>query len=192
MWYGAPMLCPERNGAGITTINRLQTRNYPRLFFRRRPGRVKGEYVMEYGWLQTNENKQIMSDDLKAAFRDIFSEVSCSILLDEAATYIRHENGRLAHEEGKFDDCVIAAGLAIEAAVGMPEPGEVGVAKRKSPHAARLDAMEAPPGGHYDRFEEYMQGDYTTRDDPFSDLDPAGLPAGGEYSDIDGWGAHGN
>lgn len=186
-WYGNAMLCPERNGAGITTINRLETISYPAMFYRKRPGKVKGEYVMEYGWLQTNENKQLLSDELKRYFRDGFAEVPCQILLDEASTYIRNDDGRLGHEEGKFDDCVIAGGLAIQASVQMAVPYRIGVEQRLPDHAQRLERLEQSAHTYDDAFERNLAAEAYDRDKWWDD-EGIGMDRRGTVSDMDSMG----
>lgn len=118
-FYGNALVGPERNGAGITTVVKLQ-KIYSNLYYRRRPGRMKDEVVLEYGWLETEEAKQILADELKRHYREVFANVPCKYLLDESSTFIRHENGKLKHEEGKFDDCVIGAGIALQISASMP------------------------------------------------------------------------
>jgi len=140
--YNQAMIGVERNGAGITTVNYLKG-NYYNLFYRRRPGRLKDEYVNEYGWLETEENKQILADDLKRYFREIATRVPCAFLLDECSTFIRHENGRLAHEQGKLDDCVIAAGIALQVSAQLPAARDLTPRKESSPHAKRIDDLIA-------------------------------------------------
>lgn len=118
-YYNNAKLGPESNGAGITTIHTLRGK-YKNLYCVRKPGRIKGEIALRYGWLETTETKQVLTDDLKRYYREVFSEVPCAMLIDESSTFIRHENGKLAHEAGKLDDCVIAAGIAIQVSISMP------------------------------------------------------------------------
>ncbi len=156
-FYGHAMIGPERNGAGITTVIYLQA-NYDNLFFRQRPGKMKGQYVMEYGWLETEEAKQILSDGLKTHFRDVFQCVPCALLLDECSTYIRHDNGKLAHEDGKFDDCVIAAGITLQVSKLMPSVRDM-TPKEAIPWTdKRIDALYSGKTG--DDFEDYMVGHF--------------------------------
>lgn len=160
-YYNNAMICLERNGAGITAILTIQDK-YTNLFYRRKPGKMKGEFVLEYGWLQTNENKQILSDELKRHFRLVFSEVYCVHLIDEASTYIRHENGKLGHEEGKLDDCVIAAGLALQCSLMMNPVVEIKAKKKVNPYAARISELEEGDG---EDFERYIEHNYPTQQD---------------------------
>jgi hypothetical protein len=140
-YYGNAYIGPERTGAGITTVIALQKAKYPFLYFRQRPGSMKGEYVLEYGWPETNEQKQILADDLRRYMRDTMTDVPCALLLDECSTFIRHDNGRLAHEEGKLDDCVIAAGISIQVSQLMPTYENLKPGKRPSMYDKRLEQL---------------------------------------------------
>lgn len=150
-FYNTGMICPERNGAGITTILRMEN-VYPNIFYGKKPGKLKGEYILEYGWNQSEEKKQILAGDLKRYYRDVFHLVPCAILIDESSTFIRHENGKIAHEEGKLDDCVIAAGLAVQANFLMSELRDTRPGKRKSSYDRRIDRLEQ---GDKDSWAEY-------------------------------------
>lgn len=123
-YYNHAKLGPESNGAGITTIYTLRGK-YDNLYCVRKPGRIRGEIALRFGWLETAETKQVLADDLKRHYREVFSEVPCAILIDESSTFIRHQGGdksygTLSHESGKLDDCVIAAGIALQVSIAMP------------------------------------------------------------------------
>lgn len=152
-YYGNAYIAPERNGAGITTIQRLIEKYVSYLFYREVPGKIKGQYVNEYGWQETNANKHILAADLKTYFRTVFLDVPCGILLDECSTFIRHENGKLEHEEGKFDDCVIGAALAIQCDLMMPPVVPLKPEKRQSMFDKRIDALKR---GNTEDYEEYI------------------------------------
>ena len=121
-YYNDALIGPERNGPGITTVRRLQLSDYWNLYFRERPGQSKDEVTHQYGWLETHDSKQLLVDELKRYYREIFTVMPCTILLDESSTFIQHESGRLEAEDGKNDDCVIAAGISLQIGIGLPVP----------------------------------------------------------------------
>lgn len=167
-YYGRAMICPERTGAGITTVKTIQNADYEMLYYHRKPGKMQGEYVMEYGWNETKENKQVLCADLKSYFRETFTQVPCAILIDECSTFIRHENGKLEHEEGKHDDCVIGAGCTIQASIMMPAVEEIKNPERKNLASSWIEAIEQPYGDDFERqmFEE---------SEPWADGPPVGV-----------------
>jgi hypothetical protein len=119
-YYKKAYIGVESNGPGITTVQYLERKRYPYLYFREKPGEFKNRTVMKYGWHEDRHNKHLLVDELKRHFRQIFKEVPCGILIDECSTFIRHENGKIEHEEGKFDDCVIGAAISLQVANSMP------------------------------------------------------------------------
>jgi hypothetical protein len=123
-YYHDAMVGPERNGAGITTVIKLQEL-YQHLFYRTKPGTIKGEFLRVYGWQTTNESKQILVDELKRYYREVFDSMPCAYLLDESSTFIRNENGQLGAEDGHHDDCVIAAGITLQVSMAMSVPKDV-------------------------------------------------------------------
>jgi len=178
-YYDNARVGVEKNGAGITTIQSLRN-IFHNLFYRQRPGKMQGTYVQEYGWLQTNEAKQILADELKRHFRELFSQVPCAVLLDECSTFIRHENGKLEHEDGKLDDCVMAAGIALQVSMLMPPVQQVEDLRSLSAEDKRLAALEE---GIQDDFERYMTREIGLDADPWAEQDPLGS-AGRVYHDL--------
>jgi hypothetical protein len=158
-YYCNAMIGVERNGAGITTVIRLKDSNYPFLFYRKRPGRMKGEMVQEYGWQESNENKQILADELRRHYREVMLRVPCAVLIDESSTFIRHEDGKLAHEDGKLDDCVIAAGIALQVTLIMPPPKAL---KRRPVVPYHDRRIERILKGNQDAYEDHAMRDHMT------------------------------
>ena len=123
LYYENALICAERTGAGQTTIKRLaelQANQYISVT----PDTLGSGLTKKYGWNTTHQSKHELAGDLKHWFGQTEGLVYCPILLDEASTFIKHDNGRLEHEDGKHDDCVIAAGCAIEADIFLEGPPE--------------------------------------------------------------------
>jgi len=153
-YYDEAMIGWETNGAGITTTKRL-TEDYSNLFYHTVPGKIKGQMVNEYGWHETNENKHNLAGDLKSHFRETFSSVSCAILIDECSTFIRHENGKLEHEEGKLDDCVIAGGITVQVSQSLP-PAYKGEVKVRTPAEKHIDEIESGAKTYFEEEQECL------------------------------------
>jgi hypothetical protein len=84
--------------------------------------------------------------------RSIFTNVSCGVLLDECSTFIRHENGKLKHEEGKMDDCVIAAGITLQVSMMMGTIVEKKIKPKTNFTTKRIEALEQPTTDDYEVF----------------------------------------
>lgn len=109
------VICVERTGAGQTTVKRLKdagANQYCQLI----EAQIGGGHTKEYGWSESQQAKQDLSEDLRAWFRTTRGTVYCAVLIDEASTWIKHEGTmKLGPEEGHFGDCVIAGGCTIQA-----------------------------------------------------------------------------
>lgn len=117
--YQDALLCVERTGAGQTTVRRLQELGANQ-YIQEVPGTTGVPTKKTLGWSETNQAKHDLSEDLRHWFRTTQGTVFCSILLDECSTWIQPEGtNRLEPEEGHYGDCVIAAGLAIQASHAM-------------------------------------------------------------------------
>lgn len=118
MYYQKGKIGVERNGPGISTVGPL-SKVYNNLFTMRREGRTKGSYTNIIGWLTTDESKQVLASNLKKYFRDEAPYVPCPYLLDECSSFVVKDGGKIEAEQGAFDDCVMAAGIALQVSKSM-------------------------------------------------------------------------
>lgn len=113
-WYDNALIVPERTGAGITTVKRLQDLN-ANLYRRTVAGKAGQPVTQEIGWTESHQAKHELCGDLKTWLGSAKTPALYdSILIDECSTYILTDTGRLEPEEGKFGDCVIGAGCTIQ------------------------------------------------------------------------------
>jgi hypothetical protein len=115
------LICVELTGSGQTTVKELikkRANQYVRIV----PDKVGSGLTKQYGWPENQQAKYELSGDLKQWFKATKGTIYDGELIDQAATFIRHENGKLGHEEGKYDDDVIGAGLTIQASNQIGEP----------------------------------------------------------------------
>ena len=120
VYYDNALLCVERTGAGQTTVKRLQALN-AKQSIEIVSGKIKGQFTKQFGWGETHQKKHELCGDLKQWFKTTEGGFNCPYLLDEASTWIRHDNGKLGPETDKYGDCVIAAGLTLQASQFMRE-----------------------------------------------------------------------
>ena len=113
-FYDRALVAVEVTGAGQTTVKRLidlKTPQYVRLI----RDTVGSGLTRQYGWPESQSNKHELCGDLKQWLNAMRGTLYCSVLIDECSTFIRDDKGRLVPEEGKYSDCVFAAGLAVQA-----------------------------------------------------------------------------
>jgi len=113
------LVCPERTGAGQTTVHRLSELG-ANVYLEEIPATTGNPVGKRLGWTETNQSKHDLCEDLRHWFRTCQGTVYDAILLDEASTWIQAEGtNRLGPEEGHFGDCVISAGCTIQASLSM-------------------------------------------------------------------------
>lgn len=130
----ASLICPERTGAGQTTAKELMKLN-AQLYRKIQPAKAGKQVTQQIGYSESRQAKQDLAEDLKRWLRDTENDVPCSLLLNEASTFILFELGGVGHEDGKMDDCVIAMGCTLQASFFL------GGSPRQTGHA-RLQAEE--------------------------------------------------
>jgi len=113
-YYDNALACIERTGAGITTVKRAEQLKV-RQYMKKVPAKVGSGMTKQIGWSESRQAKYELAGDLKEYYRSTRGTVYDTTLLDESATFIKTEGGRLEHDQGFMDDCVIGAGCAIQA-----------------------------------------------------------------------------
>jgi hypothetical protein len=126
-YFENALIVPERNGAGITTINRLIDLK-ANLYVREIVAGIGKQVTKQYGWQETHDAKQSICGTLKAhlAAQDDQGArrhpVYCKRLLEEAANFVKdEEKDKLGAEDGFHDDHVIAAALALVGDLYLPK-----------------------------------------------------------------------
>ena len=122
-YYENALIVPERNGAGITTIDRL-TELGANVYFKTVIGAIGKQLTRQYGYLETREAKQLVCGGLKSFLNGANGNkprIFDRVLLSECSTFIKDEKReRLGAEDGFFDDHVIAAALALHGDFYLP------------------------------------------------------------------------
>lgn len=119
-YYENALIVPERNGAGITTIDRLRELD-ANLYVREVVGQMGKQTTKQYGFLETAEAKQLICGGLKA-YLGQHRPVYDRILLAECSTFIVDpDNGKLGADSGFNDDCVIGGALAVHGDGYLPK-----------------------------------------------------------------------
>lgn len=117
----------ESNNHGPVVLDAIRDAGYPEhlLYDMRSPGQdYEDPTLMRLGFRTTSRTKPIMIGELRRSLAKTLTIHSPS-LRDELSTFIEHENGTLAAQEGCYDDRVMAlacANIGIERAGIMATP----------------------------------------------------------------------
>lgn len=111
--YGTPYLAVEANNHGHTTLHVLRYELfYPLLYYSLEHGPRPGDPVL--GWITNARTKPLMLDEFAAAIAEGKVQLHSRTLINECLTFVSRD-GVQGAEEGKFDDLVIAAAIALQA-----------------------------------------------------------------------------
>jgi hypothetical protein len=115
LFYNLATLAVERNNHGHSTLNTLRNVcRYPRLYYHVRYDQTgRGKPML--GWPTDHATKPILVDDLAAAIAGGHLLIHSPDLIDECLTFVTTDSGSQEAQEGKFDDRVMAAGIAWQA-----------------------------------------------------------------------------
>lgn len=112
--FNGAYIVVESNNHGPITLKSLKDKEYPSfLMYHMNSGAADYEdpALMEMGFRTTVRTKPIMLGELKTLLvRDL--KIHSPALSDELSTFIEHENGKLAADEGCMDDRVMALACA--------------------------------------------------------------------------------
>jgi hypothetical protein len=116
-------LIVERNNHGLTTLRRLQEKNYPNLFIESTLDSAYGDKITKRGgFLTTSKSKPLIVDNLAALLRQGESGVADNELISELRTFVIDEKGHYNSQTGCHDDRVMAYAIALHGLASMPRP----------------------------------------------------------------------
>jgi len=113
-WYRMAEIGVERNNHGHSTLNTLRNQlGYPQLYYHVAYDSGAGSpRNIQLGWPTTSATKPILVDDLVEAITTEALLVRSAMLVNECFTFVSNQTGSAEAQERKFDDRVIAAGIA--------------------------------------------------------------------------------
>jgi len=113
-WYRTAEIGVERNNHGHSTLNTLRNQLvYPQLYYHVAydSGGGRPRHI-QLGWPTSSATRPILVDDLVEAITSDALVVRSAMLVNECFTFVSNATGSAQAQEGKFDDRVIAAGIA--------------------------------------------------------------------------------
>jgi hypothetical protein len=110
--YRRAKLAVERNNHGHSVLNTLRNvLRYPLLYQHVRYDHRVGDQVT-LGWPTDQSTKPILVDDLAAAIAGGHVIIRSQSLIDECMTFVTTDSGSQEAQAGKYDDRVMALGIA--------------------------------------------------------------------------------
>lgn len=110
-YYNKALIGVERNNHGHSTLNTLlNVIRYEALYYHLPYDAPKGSEVL--GWPTTPATRPVLVDDLAAAIAGECIPLRSSATIDEMFCFIVTASGKPEAEQGKYDDRVMAAGIA--------------------------------------------------------------------------------
>jgi hypothetical protein len=110
-WYNEALVAPETN-FDLHPVKELQRLRYRRQYYRETTDSITRRPQKKYGWQTTAASRGPMIGGLVALVREDVDLITDIETLQEMVTFVRNEEGRPEAQSGKFDDCVMALGIA--------------------------------------------------------------------------------
>ena len=96
--YNRALVAPESNDIGLAVTNKLQSLNYPNLYYSTRILKEKGKRKPKTesipGWLTTGKNRPVIIDELEQDIRNEEVIIKDAFFVQEAYTFIYDETNR--------------------------------------------------------------------------------------------------
>lgn len=134
--FNGAFIVVESNNHGPITLDSIRSRQYPDiLIYSMDQARTEFEdkSLMQMGFRTSARTKPIMIGKLRTAVAHDWT-IHSELLRGEFSTFIEHENGRLAAQDGCHDDRVMASACAI---MGLERAALYATPTAKKQHAIR-------------------------------------------------------
>lgn len=116
-FYNDALIGVEVNNHGLTTVQSLRNKNYPKLYMRETSEENQfQERTAVMGWRTDKKTKPIIINNLGKAIREGAIIDLDVVFLSECQTYIVDDQGHTNAQEGQFDDTVMAKAIALQMA----------------------------------------------------------------------------
>ena len=113
-YYNDAYLGVENNNHGLTTLKKLQDREYWNIYFQKTYDRVSDQITSKMGWNTNSRTKPLMIDKLAEFIREMYLGIYSDLIISECLTYVINDNGTTDAQEGCHDDTVMALALLLQ------------------------------------------------------------------------------
>lgn len=121
-FYNTALVGVENNM--ITTILFL-SKIYDNYFYQTVVDEKTFKRTKKLGWNTNSRTRDLMIDDFIILFDQDQLTVRSKVTIEEMRTFVKKENGKREHVDGKWDDMLFADFIAIQMIKQQPKPGRV-------------------------------------------------------------------
>lgn len=115
MLYNEAYVAVENNNHGLTTLKSILNEDYYNLFYTKIYDKVNDTITKKLGWSTNVRTKPLAIDKLAEYIRERFFGMWDIDIIEELYSYVIDDKGRTNAQEGKYDDCVMALAIALQA-----------------------------------------------------------------------------
>ena len=124
--YNYAKIAVESNNHGLLTVNNLyKYLSYPNVHLDVIEDKITDKETISLGFKTTAKSRPMIIDDLRAALRDNEIVLNDKTTIRELMTFVVTETGKLEHDAGCHDDCVMALAIANHIHEGVLVPIKV-------------------------------------------------------------------
>ena len=109
----SPLVVVESNSYGLAIIEALREEGYAYLYRRTKYDKISNRWTEQLGFATTKQSRPVLLSRLHQWVSQNHLNVMCPRLMDEMNTFVYNETGKPEADQGKHDDLVFAAGLAL-------------------------------------------------------------------------------
>lgn len=109
--YNDAFIAPENN---MLSYMLFLSKIYDNYFMEVKIDKKTLKRTTTLGWSTNLATRDPMIDDYIALFEDQYLEINSAITISEMKTFVKKENGKREHADGKNDDSLIAAMIALQ------------------------------------------------------------------------------
>lgn len=103
----------ESNSYGLSIIEHMMERAYPRMFRDQHFDKAKNQWTPRYGFNTNSKSRNLMLSRLYEYVTNGYLLVTDKVFMAEANTLVYNSRGKVEAPSGKHDDMVIATALAL-------------------------------------------------------------------------------
>lgn len=121
-WYNKAFVGVENNMLSfILFLSKIYDNYYTKVDMDKKTNKR----TLTLGWNTNSKTRDILIDDYIANFEDDALEINSNITINEMKTFVKKENGKREHADGKHDDSLFGGMIALQMKNHEPAKGRV-------------------------------------------------------------------